>query len=97
MEDMKHSIDVRDRTEDLYFEVKGIVAVLEGRIPNLYTPEGFYEVFRSGVFAVPYLWEGREEFAEAIKWKTGLVNGSVQVLDDQGKPIKPSQRLKQIF
>jgi hypothetical protein len=97
MPDMKYSNDVRERTEDLYFEVKGIVAVLEDRIPNLYTPEGFYEVFRSGVFAVPYLWEGREEFADAIKWKTGLVNGSVQVMDEQGKPLKPSQRLSQFL
>ena len=97
MEDMKHSNDVRERTEDLYFEVKSIVSALETRIPNLYTPEGFYEVFRSGVFAVPYLWEGREEFAEAVKWKTGLVNGSVQVLDEHGKPIKPSQRLTQFL
>lgn len=97
MEDMKHSNEVRERTEDLYIEVKSIVSILEAKIPNLYTPEGFYEVFRSGVFAVPYLWEGREEFAEAVKWKTGLVNGSVQVLDEQGKPIKPSQRITQFL
>jgi hypothetical protein len=97
MEDMNHSNDVSERTEDLYFEVKSIVTMLEAKIPNLYTPEGFYEVFRSGVFAVPYLWEGREEFAEAVKWKTGLVNGSVQVLDEEGKPIKPSKRLKLMF
>jgi hypothetical protein len=93
MDDMKHNLDVIERTEDLYNEVRNLVSLLETRIPNLYSPEGFYEVFRSGVFSVPYLWEGREEFAEAIKWKTGLVNGSVQVLDEQGKPIKPSQRL----
>jgi hypothetical protein len=97
MANMKHNNDVRERTEDLFFEVKSIVSALENRIPNLYTPEGFYEVFRSGVFTVPYLWEGREEFAEAVKWKTGLVNGSVQVLDEQGKPIKPSQRLTQFL
>lgn len=97
MEDMKHNDDVRNRAEDLYFEVKSIVSMLEAKIPNLYTPEGFYEVFRSGVFAAPYLWEGREEFAEAVKWKTGLVNGSVHVLDELGKPIKPSKRLKLIF
>jgi hypothetical protein len=97
MDDMKHNNDVIERTEDLYSEVKKLVSLLERRIPNLYSPEGFYEVFRSGVFAVPYLWEGREEFAEAIKWKTGLVNGSVQVLDEHGKPIKPSQRLTQFM
>jgi hypothetical protein len=56
---MKHNNDVIERTEDLYYKVKNLVSLLETRIPYLYTREGFYEVFRSGIFAVPYLWEGR--------------------------------------
>ena len=97
VEDMRNNQEVNERTEDLYREVKYVVKVLEKRIPNLYTPEGFYEVFRSGVFAVPYLWEGKEEFKDAIKWRTAFTNGSIHVLKDNGEPYKPSERIHEIF
>ncbi len=86
-----------ERTRDLYWEVKNTVEILEKNIPDLYSPDGLYRVFKEGVFAVPYLWEGKEEFKEAIKWRTQLIQGSVQVVDDLGQVLKPSQRLKSIF
>jgi len=97
MDEMIYNKDVWERTEDLYSEVKNVVRFLEARIPNLYSPEGFYEVFRSGVFIVPYLWEGREEFSEAARWKTNLINGGIYVIDDNGIPIKPMKRMPNLF
>lgn len=97
MDNMITNKDVEEREKDLYYEVKGIVKLLENNIPELYSPEGFYKVFRSGVFPVPYLWEGREEFSEAVKWKTNLINGGIQVIDEKGIPIKPTKRISNMF
>ncbi len=97
MDDMLHHAEVDERTQELYAEVKHTVRSLERHIPDLYSPKGLYEVFRRGVFAVPYLWEGREEFKAAVAWRTALVNGGVHVVDEQGKVIPPAQRLDLIF
>ena len=97
MDDMKHHPEVEERTRQLMEDVRNTVRALERHVPELYTPEGLYEVFRRGVFAVPYLWEGREEFREAIRWNTALVDGGVQVVDGQGKPIPTAQRIAGIF
>lgn len=97
VDDMKNHKEVIERTADLYNEVKGVVAILIENIPNLFTADGLYTVFKKGVMPVPYLWEGREEFKEAVKWKTTLVNGGVKVVDNKGVPIKPSIRVRNIF
>lgn len=97
LDDMLHHAEVEERTRELYQAVKGTVRTLEQRIPDLYSAQGLYEVFRRGVFAVPYLWEGRDEFKEAVRWKTGLVNGGVHVLDEQGAAMSPEARMRMIF
>jgi hypothetical protein len=97
MDDMLHHAEVEERTRELYADVKQTVRTLERHIPDLYTPKGLYEIFRRGVFAVPYLWEGREEFKAAIAWRTALVNGGVQVVDEHGKVVPPADRLTGIF
>jgi hypothetical protein len=97
MDDMLHHAEVEERTRELFLSVKQTVRTLEKRIPDLYTPAGLYEVFRRGVFAVPYLWEGRDEFAAAIAWQTSLVNGGVQVVDAHGKVITPAERMAMLF
>ena len=97
MSTMVYNKEVEGRTLDLYQEVKCTIAILEKNIPNLYTPEGLYEIFKKGVFAVPYLWEGRDEFKDAIQWKTGIVKGAIHVLDENGFPLKPKDRLPNLF
>ncbi len=98
MDNLIHNPEVEARTTELYQEVKAILKLMEKYIPNLYSPEGFYEVFRRGILIVPYLWECRDEFKEAIKWNTALVEGGVKIIDDQGNPIKPTKRIaKNIF
>ncbi|TVR79790.1 MAG: cobalamin-binding protein [Chitinophagaceae bacterium] len=97
VDDMKQNKEVIERTDDLYRTVKSIVGILEKNILDLYTPEGFYQVFKKGVMPVPYLWEGREEFKNAIKWDTRLVDGSVKVVDEKGKPVEPVKRVENLF
>ncbi|HOM85553.1 MAG TPA: hypothetical protein PKV18_07110 [Tenuifilaceae bacterium] len=94
---LNKNYELEERTTDLYREVKNIVSILEKHIPNLYTPHGFYEVFRKGVFPTPYLWECKDEFKEAIGWKTNIINGAVNVVDENNMPIIPSARVRRIF
>ncbi len=61
--------------------------------PAPYTPEGLYKIFAAGYLPVPYLWACRDEFRHAVRWKTKMSRGSVRVVDDEGNPILPAQRL----
>jgi hypothetical protein len=85
------------RTQDLYSKVKSICAFLEKKIENLYSPEGFYYIFKKGVLPLPYLWEQRDEFHRATTWKTALCNGSMQIVGADNKPLDPLKRVKDIL
>lgn len=65
---------------------------IERSIEEPYTPEGLYLIFKSGFLPVPYLWEGRDEFSEAVRWRTRVINGSIKVVDENGVPIPPETR-----
>ena len=51
-----------------------------------------FEIFKKGVFAVPHLWEGRDEFKEAVKWKTGIFDGGMHVIDDEDGTLSETYR-----
>jgi len=97
IDNMINNTEVNERTNELVKEVKSIVNLIEKYIPNPYSAQGLYSIFKKGIMPVPFLWEGREEFSEAVKWNTSLVNGSVEVIDEIGNPINPSQRVKNIL
>jgi hypothetical protein len=47
----------------------------------------------SGFFAVPFLSECRDEFPEAVHWKTACINGVIEVVDENGRAIAAKNRL----
>jgi len=95
--DMKNNEDINSRTADIYRQVKSVVSIIEQNIPLPYTPEGFYTIFKKGIMPVPYLWSCRDEFKEAVKWNTSLINGGMQVVDELGQPIPFTKRVKELF
>lgn len=95
--DFKNDAEIAARTRIMFDYTKDIVHVLERNIPNLYSPTGFYNVLKLGVLTAPYMWECRDEFSEAIKWKTDFFDGGIHVVDDNGKVIHPVTRIKSIF
>jgi hypothetical protein len=97
VENMSRHDEVVNRTIHFYHETKHTLQMLEKRIPNLYSPEGFYEVFKRGVLIAPYLWECKDEFKEAIKWNTSFLDGGVYIKDINGKPLSPSKRLMEVL
>ena len=94
---MAYHRETRERTEDIIQEIRNIEYLTELNYPNLYSPEGLYEIFRDGIMPVPYLWEGREEFTNAVKWNTSLVKGSINVVNQEGNSIILSDRIKNII
>lgn len=97
IDDMIENKEVRERTNDLYKNVKEMVKLIDKNIDNPYSADGLYEIFQIGVLVAPYLWEGRQEFKDAVKWNTNLVNGSVKIVDESNKPIDPVERVSEIF
>lgn len=97
MDDMRKNPEVIQREEHLYQEVKAMIRFIETNMADPYTAEGLYEIFRAGVFPVPHLWHGREEFCKAVGWNTDWVDGGIKVVDELGKPISPLLRLQRIW
>lgn len=95
--DMALETDVNSRSEKMYSKIKEVVGILERNIHNLYSPEGFYNVFELGILTAPYLWNCREEFPQVVKWNTDFVDGGVAVVDEFGNVIDPVERIKKIF
>ncbi len=97
MDNMKNNPEVEQRTLDLVNEVKAIRQLIEKHIPNPYSADGLYTIFNKGIMPVPYLWEGRDEFKEAVKWKTAIVDGGVKVVDESFFQIAPKKRIREIL
>lgn len=86
-----------ERKEDMIEEVRKMERLIDLNYQDPYSPGGLYQIFRDGILPVPYLWEGRDEFSKAVKWNTALVKGAIKVVDENGKPINPSQRVTTIL
>jgi hypothetical protein len=88
---------VNQRVQELTKQAKDVVDILLNKIPNLFTPEGFYTILKKGVFPVPYLWEGRNEFPAAIQTKTKILQGAVHCVDENYNIIDPVERVRSLF
>jgi hypothetical protein len=97
VENMAYHKETHERTNDIIREIKKIELMIDMHYKDPYSPIGLYEIFRDGLLPVPYLWEGRDEFKNAVKWNTSLVKGAVKVVDETGIPINPSVRIAEIL
>jgi hypothetical protein len=94
--DMSHDEEVVHRTESLVCEARTLMSTIERLIPNWYSAEGLNQILAAGFLPVPYLWECRVEFANAISWSTDIVDGGVALVDKAGETITASQRVQTI-
>jgi hypothetical protein len=72
-----------------------VLGAIETAVPQPYSADGLYRTFAAGFLPVPYLWEGRDEFARAVRWPTRLIRGAVKVVDVDGRPLSATDRLRQ--
>ena len=97
VENMKYNDDVKFREENLYAECRGAIDLLEKNIPNLYSAEGLYKVFKDGFFPVPYLLDLQNKYPKAKNSYTAVKNGGVKVVDEKGEIIDTLKRYKKII
>ena len=94
---MKYDKGVIERENELTYEAKEAIALLEKYIPNLYSPEGFYSVFVNGFFPVPYLMDQYNRYPRAKSYSTAIKNGGIRVVDEDGFVIDTVTRYKKII
>lgn len=84
--------EVQQRTQELVLGARSVLNAIESSVSDPYTADGLHLIFKAGFLPVPYLWEGRDEFPEAVRWRTQVLNGGVKVVDEAGVPIEPHIR-----
>lgn len=96
IDNMTHHPEVLTRTEELKKEARMLLKAIDLSTQDACSAQGLYNAFSRGFLIAPNLWECRDEFPAAVRWQTGMVRGSVRVLDDKGLPLSVSQRLERI-
>ena len=96
IDDMTRHPEVVSRTNELLAEARTVLAAIESSVPDACTPEGLYRIFAGGFLPVPYLWECRGEFKDAVRWQTRPIRGSIRVVDGLGKPLAAAERMLQV-
>lgn len=97
VDDMTQNAEVRLRTVDLLEQARTIIAAVESRVPDPYSADGFYRIFADGFLPVPYLWECRQDFIRATKWRTKAIRGAIKVVDEEGAVLSATDRVNLIL
>jgi hypothetical protein len=93
---MAFDAEAKARTEALMAEARAVIAAIESSVDTPYSARGLYEILASGFFPVPHLSELRDELSEAVRWRTALVGGGVEVVDPDGAPIPAADRMREV-
>jgi len=93
VDDMSRNGTVLGRTSELIAEARSTIASICASIPDPFGPEGMYRILSSGFLAMPWLSELRDEFPEAVRWRTQLMDGAVKVVDGEGIVVPAELRL----
>jgi len=94
--DLIKSKDLEAQTVGLVEETLLLLKDMEKNVKNLATADGLYTGFKRGYFPVPYLWECRDEFPNAVNWTTEVIAGGVYVVDEEGRKMPMKDRLRRI-
>jgi hypothetical protein len=93
--DMTRNALLESRSRELASDARTTLAAIESSIPDPYSPEGLYLAFWAGFLPVPDLWECRDEFQHAVRCRTRVIDGSVRLVDESGRPTPRSERLRE--
>ena len=91
--DIGHNSDMLNRKKYLLDGARHVLRAIEKCIKDPYSAGGLFEIFHRGFLPVPQLRYCREEFPEAVRWKTKLKNGCVDIYEN-GKIISPEDRME---
>ena len=85
--------EIEQRTAYLTESCIELIRHMNKRIAHLYTPSGLYEVYQRGYFAIPDLWNNRQEYSQAVQWETDFAGGGVHVMDQNRQPMTMRERI----
>ncbi len=85
--------DVEERAAALERDARRVVAGIEASIEDPWTPQGLHDAFAAGFLPVPDLANLREEYPEAVRWRTALFDGGVRTVNGEGVPESIDERL----
>jgi hypothetical protein len=85
--------ELNKKTQKLMSSSKTIISAIEKHVMNTYSPEGFYTIFASGFLQVPFLWSDKEEFKYSKFFKTKMINGGVNLIDEFGGKLSAQKLL----
>jgi hypothetical protein len=97
IENMEYNRELSLRVEDMYEEAKEAIEILEKYIPNLYTAEGLFKIFKQGFFPVPYMIDEEGKYSKATNWLVSFKNGGIRVVDENNNMIRTADRYKKII
>lgn len=92
--DTRMNAEVAQKTSELLAEANTVLETIENTVDDPYSADGLYQILVRGFFPLPYLWNCREEFSEAVKWPTRIIKGGVRVVDQNGKPLSAQERMR---
>jgi hypothetical protein len=93
VEDINLNGELADRVKKMTRDATLVIRTIEELIPDPYTPDGFHAIFASGFLPVPWLWECRDQFPEAVRWDTKLIDGAIQVTESDGRVFPVKERM----
>lgn len=88
--------DLELKTEELYEDSWRLIRDIEDRKFQVYSKKGLYKIFQMGYFPVPYLWNCREEFPNAVNWQTRYIQGGMALVNEKGEKISIQDRIQSI-
>ena len=86
--------DLSNRMNELYWEAKESINLLEQYIENLYTAEGLFFLFKNGFFPIPYMVDSNSKYPLATNYLTTMKNGGVRVVNANGRIIPTPERYR---
>lgn len=96
VDDLSQHPQVADRTEELLSEARILLNAIEQKVHAPYSAKGLYDILARGFLPIPYLWECKEEFRKATAWTTKIINGSVKIVNAQGRIIPAAERVSDL-
>jgi hypothetical protein len=94
--DLIKSKDLEAQTLGLVEDTRLLLKDMEKNVKNLDTADGLYTGFKRGYFPVPYLWECRDEFPNAVNWTTKAIEGGIHVVGESGRKMPMKDRIQRI-
>ncbi|HUX39704.1 MAG TPA: hypothetical protein VMV83_00945 [Rectinemataceae bacterium] len=94
VDDLSRRGTVLRRTSDLLAEARIVIAAIGENVTALFSPGGMHKILASGFLPLPWLPEFHSEFPDAPKWRTGLVEGAVKVIDAERIVIPADLRMR---